>query len=441
MAQLLAGTAKANITPYVGAFLAGFGSRDHGCEGVHDELFARALVLQSGETTLAVVACDLIGLTAASIAAIRAQVEAASGIPAAHVMLACTHTHSGHTTGVLRHPGLDPELVHVTEKTIAGAVLMAHRALTPASLGSAKGRARIGINRRELKPDGSVGLGRNPGGATDADVGVIRVDGADGKPLALVVNHACHPVVLAGSNYLVSADYPGQVAAFVEGVYPGAMCLYLNGAGGDINPIVVGGTFEDARRLGVFLGSEAVKAAESVRATPDAALAAARTTAEAPVAPLPSAEEARETIQQRARTLDEQLSKGEISRALYDVDWQRGWARDVMAEYGKTDRQRARKLEIQGLRLGDALLIGTPGETFVGIGLAIKAASPLPRTFVVGYANGNVGYIQTAAAFDEGGYEVEAAHKFYYGVYCLTPEVETLVTDAAVALAKELASA
>ncbi len=441
MAQLLAGAAKANITPYVGAFLAGFGNRDHGCEGVHDELFARALVLQSGDTIVAIVSCDLIGLTRSSIEAVRKQIEAATGIPAGHVMLACTHTHSGPTMGLLRHPGLDPELVHVTEKKIAGAVVMAHRALAEAALGSGKGRARVGINRRERKPDGSTALGKNPDGPIDPDVGVLRVDGSGGMPLAILVNHACHPVVLAGGNYQVSADYPGQLAAFVEGVYPGATCLYLNGCCGNINPTVVGGTFEDARRAGVFLGAEAVQVAETLRTAPDAGLASATTVVEAPLAPLPSAEEARNTVEQRTRALDEKLAKGEITRALYDADWQRGWARDVMAEFGKTDRQRTRPLEVHGLRLGDALLIGTPGETFVEIGLAIKAASPVPKTLVAAYANGNVGYIPTARAFDEGGYEVEGAHKFYYGVYRLTPEVEGLVTDAAVALARELASA
>lgn len=439
MNTLKAGAARVHITPYVGAFLAGFGNRDHGCEGIHDELFARALALESGETTVAIASCDLIGLTRESVEAIRKQVEAATGIAAARVMLACTHTHSGPTMGLLRHPGLDPELVHVIEKKIAGAVVMAHRSLGQAALGSGKGRARIGINRRERRPDGSTALGKNPEGPTDADVGVVRVDGPGGAPLALVVNHACHPVVLGGRNYLVSADYPGQVAALVEGVYPGALCLYLNGCCGNINPTVVGGTFEEARRAGMFLGAEAIQVAETLRTTSDASLASATAVVEAPLAPLPAAEEARNTVEQRTRVLEDQLARGEISRALYEADWQRGWARDVMAEYGKTERERTRRLEIHALRLGDALLIGTPGETFVEIGLAAKAASPLPKTFVVAYANGNVGYIPTAKAFEEGGYEVDSAHKFYYGVYRFKPDVERLVTEAAIALAKELA--
>ncbi len=472
MSHLQAGAAKANITPYVGAFLAGFGNRDRGSEGIHDELFARALVVQAGETTVALVACDLIGLTRDSVAAIRERIEAATGIPPGHVMIACTHTHSGPTMGILRHPVVDVELVHVTERKIAGAAIAAHRAMAPASLGVGKGRARIGINRRERRDDGSTRIGRNPQGITDDEVGVLRVDDASGRPMALFVNHSCHAVVLGGNNYLVSADFPGQLAAFLEAAYPGAVCGFLNGTAGNINPEPACGTsFEDARRLGFRLGAEAIQVAEGLQterpvaasgSLADAAsvprsacptvrengtagqasrgtsglLAARQAVIEVPLAELPSADEARRMIAQRQAELDAALAKGEISRVLYEHDWQLRWAHDVLAEHAKPERQRTVPLEIQALRLGDALLIGTPGETFAEIGLAIKAASPMPNTFVVGYANGVFGYIPTAKAFEEGGYEVTGAYKFYRSVYFFTPAVEKLVTEAAVALAR-----
>ena len=468
MIQLLAGVAKANITPYVGAFLAGFGGRDRGCEGVHDELFARALALQAGETTVALAACDLIGLTRDSVAAIRLRVEEATGIPPSHVMIACTHTHSGPTVGILRHPVVDLELVHVTERKIAGAIIAAHRAMVPASLGSGKGKARIGINRRQWAANKQMALGRNPQGPVDEDVGVIRVDDAQGRPLALFVNHSCHAVVLGGRNYLVSADYPGQMAAFLEANYPGAVCAFVNGTAGNINSDPACGTsFEDARRLGVLLGAEAIRVAEGIRpeaggqrgggggegeapaepgrkngsagASPSRCLWARQVIIEAPLADLPPAEEARRLVAQRQAELDQALAQGKVSQVLHDHDCLLGWARDVLAEHAKPERAKTTPLELQALRLGDALLIGTPGETFVEIGLAIKAASPLPNTFVLGYTNGVFGYIPTAKAFEEGGYEVTAAYKFYRSIYFFTPAVEELVTRSAVELARALA--
>jgi len=440
VARLRAGTATANLTPPVGAFLAGFASRTRPCEGIHDDLLARALVVEADGQRLALVSCDLIGLTTESVASIREMAEKAAGVPAASVLIACTHTHSGPTTGVLRHPGLDLEFVHIVEKKVAGAIAEAASNLADAALAVGRGRARIGVNRRQRQPDGSTTLGKNPEGPTDPDVAVVRVDGPGGRPLAIVACHACHPVVLAGGNYLVSADFPGRLAAFVEGVFPGCRCLFFNGGCGNINPVVVGGTFEDASRLGRFLGAEVVKVAEGLSPRPEAVVGTSSRAVEVPLAPLPSAEEARTTIEERTRVLEEQLASGAVSREVAEADWERGWAREVMSEYGKPDRLRALSLELMGVRLGNAALIGMPGEVFVEIALAVKNAAPLQPTAVVSYANGVVGYIPTARAFEEGGYEVERAYKFYRGVYAFTPEIEQVVTQGAVELANALAS-
>ena len=439
MPELSAGVAKANITPYVGAFQAGFGGRDHGSEGVHDELHARAVVLHAGQTAAAVVACDLIGLSGGSVAAVRERVERATDIPGENVMVACTHTHSGPTIGILRHPELDMDLVHVTERTIAGAVIAAWRSMDAASLGAGTGRTRIGINRRERRANGSIGLGRNPGGTIDETVGVVRIDDASGERLAVAVTHPCHPVVLGGLNYQISADYPGQMAALLERSFPGAVCPFLNGAGGNINPDVVGGTFEDARRLGTLLGAEALQVAETIETQADVSIAVAREIVDAPLAPPPPRDELRQLLEARTRQLDAMVAKGETTRERADVDWQAGWARDALAEWDKPQLEATRRLEIQALRLGPCLLVGTPGETFVEIGQAVRAASPLPHTFVLGYTNGDVGYIQSARAFEEGGYEIDSAHKFYYGVYAFAPGVERAVTAAAIGLARDLA--
>jgi hypothetical protein len=438
MPQLEAGTAKVSITPYVGAWMAGFAARDHGSEGIHDDLFARAVVLRAGDAIVGLVGCDLIGLSPDSVARIRERVEAESGIPADCVMVACTHTHSGPTVGPLRHPGLDPELVHVTERKTAGAVIAASRSTRQAALGAGKGATTIGINRRERHQNGAMRLGRDPGGPVDPELGVLRVDGPDRRPLAIAVTHSCHPVVLGGSNYFISADWPGQASALVERVYPGAVCPFWQGTCGDINSDPVGRTFEDARRLGALAGAEAIQVAEAIETTGDVELAVKSIVVDAPLAELPSIDEMLEIIQRRGEFLRRELAEGRISQVRHDHDLELLWAHDVIAEHERGEPRTTRPLELQALRLGEALLITTPGETFVEIGLAIKAASPLEKTFVLGYANGNVGYIQTAAAFAEGGYEVDSAYRFY-GIYNFAPGVEKVVTGAGCALAREMA--
>jgi len=436
---LLAGIAKANITPYVGAFLAGYADRDHGCKGVHDELFARAMVLTAGEETVALVSADLIGLTIDSIARIRNQIEDVSGIPRDRVMIACTHTHSGPVMGLLRHPGQDAELLHVTEKTLAGAVVAAHRDMGPAALGVGAGACDVAVNRRERAAGGGIKSGVNPDGPVDTEVGVLSVTKQAGSPLAMWVIYGCHPVVLDGRNYLVSADYPGETAALLERVYPGVMAGCLTAACGDVNPRKAEASFDEARRIGATLGAEAVRVAQDIVCRSDVSLVARQALIETPLAPMFAAADARRIMEERGRELDEKLAQGAISKTEHESDMVRNWAREVIAEYSRPGRATSRVLELQAFRLGEAVLMGTPGETFVEIGKAIKAASPAPHTFVLGTANGDVGYIPTASAFAEGGYEVERAYRFY-GLTGFTPAVERAVTDAGILLANEVAA-
>ena len=434
MPQLFAGAAKVNITPYVGARMAGFASRDHGCEGVHDELHARAVVLRAGETRVALVGCELIGLSVESVRAIRQRVEAETGIPAGHVMVGCTHTHSGPSLGRPGGQDVDAELVHVTERKVAGAAIAASRGMAEASLGVGKGSVRIGVNRRERQPDGSFRLGKNPEGPVDEEVGVLRFNGSDGRPIALCVVYACHAVVLGPRNYLISADYPGQAVTFLEGVHPGAVCPFFQSTCGNINAVPVGGTFGDARRLGLRLGAEALQVAERTEASPDVALAVVQGSADVPLAPLPPVEEARRSVAERERELDAMLARGEMTQERREGDFRLRWARGVLAECEKPEHKTAETLPLQALRLGDALLVTTPGETFVEIGLAIKAASPLPDTFVLGYTNGYMGYLPTAKAFEEGGYEPNCARP-PGGAYVYAPGIEAALTQAGIELA------
>ena len=206
------------------------------------------------------------------------------------------------------------------------------------------------------------------------------------------------------------------------------MCPFLNGTCGNINSVPVGGTFEDARRLGTVLGSEALQVAETIETQSDVSLAVSQLVAEVPLAELPPVEEVRQLIEQRISELPEERRPS---------DWRLRRAREILAEHENPQPRETEPLELQGLRLGDALLITTPGETFVEIGLAIKAASPLPNTFVIGYANGYSGYLPTAKAFEEGGYEPECARKPGCP-YAYSPGIETALTEAGIALARAL---
>jgi neutral ceramidase len=428
MGKLKAGAARVNITPYVGINLSGFGNRTKESAGIHDDLYAKAVVLDDGSMKIGMVSCDLLNLDESSIASIREKANKLTGIDVENIMVSTTHTHSGPLTSPLRGFGkLDREWVSIMEKQVAGAIAIANSRLQEAGIGAGSGHVEININRRE-KRDDRVVLGFNPGGSIDYQVGVIRIDDLEHKPLCAIVNYACHPVVLGGNNYLLSADYPGYAMALVEKVLDNdSVAMFLNGTTGDINPIGRG-TFEEAQKTGNILGAEVIKVWEGINTVSDVELWMAKEKVNLESGELPSEAELEQIIASRKKEL-ESSSQG------YDLDREitLSWALDAlsMARLGK--KSAIIPVEVQILRIGDIILAGIPGEVFVDIGLGIKNGSAFKNTFVAGYTNGDIGYMPTKKAFQEGGYETHYAYRLY-GIYPVDQDVAEKMINSALKL-------
>src|SRR5713101_5826586 len=197
--ELRAGTARVTITPPVGLHLQGY-NRGRPTEGIRDDLYARALVMERGDTRFALVCADIIGLEPDSVARTRALVEQATGIPGDAVCIAASHTHSGPAVArVGRTDAADPDYTRTLEKAIAGAVAMAAKGVRPVRVGSGEGRCGFNINRRLPTPNGIV-MRPNPDGVQDRRVQVIRLEGATERPVAVLFRYACHPTCLSGAN-------------------------------------------------------------------------------------------------------------------------------------------------------------------------------------------------------------------------------------------------
>ncbi|RKY74008.1 MAG: hypothetical protein DRQ24_00740 [Candidatus Latescibacterota bacterium] len=423
-----AAAAKADITPPVGVPLDG-NVRDKNSRGIHDSLFAKTLVLADGEETVAVVACDLVGLSSDLVEQARQLIEKSTGIKGENVLISATHTHSGPAVLGLLGPKVDESYLEILAQKIAGAVYMAQNNLQKVSIGVGRGTVEgISFNRRIRMKDGSIRMNweglpeaeiEGPAGPIDPEVGVVRIDDKEGNPIAFLINFACHAAVLTGDNLLISADYPGYTTRMVEqicpvrwglsdGGYPGTVALFTNGAEGNINHIDVHNPlqtlrirgFKEAERIGRILGGEVVKVIERIKPEELAKVRSVSQKIELPLREISEAE------LQRAREVVE-ASPG---KKLFLVD---GVPEEIYArELLKLSQYKGKSAltEVQVITLGDkAALVGIPGEMFVELGLEIKRNSKFPYTFVLGLANDYVGYIPTSAAFDEGGYEVKTA--------------------------------
>lgn len=438
-----AGAAEAVITPPVGVDMMGFGGRPSGCIGIHDELYARAVVIAGGDNgnrrRIALVATDLCSLDMDIIEKVREGVAAKTGIDADGLFLNSTHTHHGPVTVSIHGLGYRDEqfIARLIEK-IVGTVAEANDRLAEARLFFGKAPVQIGINRRESR-EGRMVLGDNPEGAVDKEVRVLRVESVNGKPIAAVFNHATHPVCLGGQNLLISADYPGYACDTVRRLLGGGVPMFLQGCCGNINPIsACRGTFEKCEESGNQLGEAAVAAWKT--AAPLQGSLTPRTVRRNVPLPLmdpPSIEDARATLNAEQKRLDEVLARpgnrGEIMIHEAFVEW----AERMLALAEEGNMPRTQDFEIQALALGALGLVGLPGEVFFEYAQQIEAASPFKHNLVLGYHNGCIGYVPTAAEYPNRGYEVDIAIRIY-GTLMWKPECEGRIVGEATRLLTDI---
>jgi neutral ceramidase len=422
--DLRAGVARVTVTPPIGISMFGFAGRGPAA-GIHDDLTATALVLEGPQTQLsgaeqdegvsrlAIIACDLLFLRFEEVRAVRKAIARLCDVPPDQVVIACSHTHYGPLTEPERDeqgPQVESYLANLVH-LLAGAVAMARARVVPCRLGFGQGEVRIGVNRRERAADGQIILGQNPSGPVDPRVAVLRIDDVDGNPLAAVLNYACHPVSLGSRCTDISADFPGTARRLVE-EETGAVCLFLQGATGNINPLLMGWDWTHLARLGLPLGAEAVRVywgAEPGAESTNGGLAAAVSELHLPPLVPASIEEGRETVAMLERERERLSAEGDEG-ALWWVERRLARVRrGLEAVHGGTPLPPV-EAELMALRLSDSIgLVTAPGEIFTEIGQSIVARSPFPQTLYATYANGTIQYVPTRAAYAEGGYEVTHA--------------------------------
>jgi len=253
---------------------------------------------------------------------------------------------------------------------------------------------------------------RNRGsGPLDEELTVIELRGESGAVKGTLLHYACHAVVLGPENREISADFPGAACAQVEAA-TGAPCLYLQGPCGDINPVIHPGSFADVGAVGREVAEGSERAGRQPLA--NTALRVRSEMASFPLASLPSLESLMLCREEQVRQAREAESRGETvkgrnHRAMVS------WAERTVQHYCSGLLCPHLEVPLQCIEIGDLLLVGVPGELFVEFGLEAKrlAEAVGKRALVVAYANGDVGYIPTAAAYAKGGYEVDSAYRYY----------------------------
>lgn len=432
MQTLHAGAAETVITPPAGVDLTGYGNRPSSSAGKHDDLYVRALVLEADGRQVALVSLDLLGFEIPDAGSLRRQIEGETDIPVDAILLNCSHTHAGPATMRLRGLGeRDPAYDALLVRWILGAVRAAQDGLEPATLRWGESEARIGRNRRQRRPDGQMVIGENDAGPYDPRVAVLRLDRADGSPLAVWFSHATHPVTFGNENVRFSADFPGAAIEALKRLQPGGRSsfvgMFAQGCCGDINPRRRGGMAE-IRSSGRILGAAAAIAAEEATVIEAAPLAAACETLALPTLS-PAVAEVQVFREQHTARLEQLRAEGADPYRLRHPEAMIAWADDALAAARLPPEERTLPFPVQALRIGPVAIVAMAGEVFVRIGQEVVRRSPFPHTVALGYSNGCLGYVPTADAYPLGGYEVADAYR-YFGTLMVAPESEALILAA-----------
>lgn len=395
---LEAGAAKVDITPSADAALpmSGYADRKEGFKGIHDHIYARAIVLGDGSRLAAVVAWELIGVPDAVWEELSQRIARETGIPSEYLLLCAVHDHSAPAPFGM-YGNDSPKSAAYTKQVEDATVAVIRKArgnLQPAKIGIETGNAYVNINRREYSPDTGWWLGYNPEGPSNKTVTVIRFDALSGKPIALLINYAVHAVVMGGENYQISGDLAGATSRYVENYYRGkaddaprsdagaaielrpektsesVVALWTSGAAGDQNPISLarGSDFTMVESLGKILGEETVRVAAAIHATNQVRIWGKQRVIGCP-----------------GRTVE----RGPLPRKEYK--WQDS---DPVS------------IRLSLLMINDIVLAGVSGEVMTMIHEHLKKESPVSRTVMVTHANGSSGYIPDDAAFDQVSYEI-----------------------------------
>lgn len=406
--MLRAGYAQTDVTPDGGQDLSGFAMRKGRTVGVSDHLLTRSICLDVGGTRAVLSATDILGFSRTFAAAARRRIVDETEIPPSNINLASTHTHSGPAAAPLKYCGrLDPSYVATLQDRVCDTALRSAARGKTVVLEVARTTCAENMNRR-IK-----------GGPVDREVLVACLREADsGKPLVLICNYACHPVVLGESNLHVSADYPGFLARFIKQRI-GAACLFLNGACGDVNPKVAHRVDPaEAQLVGERLGDRIIDSLDQATEISEIPLACHSMNALLPI------------FQPRSASELERHRQLAVEKFRLDPSWFEDHVSALVRQIRGGTYPKTTVAPMSLVSFGPELgILFVPGELFTEIGMELKKQAPFRHLMVCAYANGVLGYIPTRETFKLGGYEPYVA-SFFYGKPAFGPGVEEAVLEA-----------
>ena len=438
-----AGAALSNITPKIGTSTNGY-FQDQLIADIHDEMHARAIVLDDGKTKLAIVVSDLCLLMRETATVAKQRAHEITGIPVENMMLTATHTHSAGTSCPIFQSDPDPDYLTFIENRIADAMVRAHNNLTPARIGWGFGKEESMVFNRRWKMKGGTDMVNpfgtqdkvkmNPGinnpnlvapaGPIDPELPIVLIQSLEGDYIALLANYSLHYVggVPLGD---ASADYFAAFANRMEELLNAKaqqkpfVGIMSNGTSGDINNIDFSGKYIQSKAPYVQmeyvankLAAEALKVIQNIEYQNWVSLRSAQKDIVLGV--------------RRPNQKDIDRAKNIIAKAESPImqTTDEVYARETMF---MKDYPAEVSVLLQTFKIGDLAIAGIPCEAFVEVGLQLKDENPFESMFTISLANGYHGYLPTPEQHVLGGYETWRARSSHLEVEASNKIIKTIL--------------
>lgn len=412
--KLLLGVRVADITPPVGALLFGY-RPDVKSESVNDKLTATAFAFTQGEKKYLLVTVCVCLLDTTVTDELRNIISRDFGVERGNILISATHTHSGPST--INMPGWGEVnmdyYTSVLKPNLLKAVEDAFNSQQSVTMGVGIGRSDLGINRRQLEEDNSIGLGQCTWGPYNPQMTVISFKGENGAVVGNIIHYGCHGTC-AGLNKEISRDWSGVMTDALQ-AHSGAVTAFFNGPEGDVGPrLSNGATTADLSyiyEIGNIGAKDAIGIFDSIKEYRPVSVSSVSSKVKMPYdkrIPYEEAKAACENVEEGLINKEKQIA---VYYSKVKESYENGYIEEEYAE-----------IEQSVIRLGEVAFVGFPYELFSMVGMRINEAVKDLNILSLSNTNGSKGYFPTEDQLCRGGYEVTMFR--YNNVQCLVDDAD-----------------
>lgn len=430
--NFMAGAGRAVITPPIGAWMAGYAPARR-AETIHDDLHVTAIAFAGGGQRALLMSADVCQIFEPHIGSFRRSIADATGVPFEQIVMSAIHTHSGPATFGTHGgaPADEAYLETIFRPQAVKAAQEAVAALRPAVMGVAETQSEVGINRREVREDGSVALGQNPWGLYDPIMTVVSFRDYSGAPIANLIHYGAH-CTGSGAGPEVTRDWAGPMIDRLEEQSRG-LTVYFNGAEGDVGPRLANGrttgNLELALELGGIAAADAVRAWRSIREwNPNPVLRVLADQISLPCRPL----DPLDILKARLAALGDPEKLVGLPVWEYETLGKR-----IAEKESGVPEQTAWTLDQTLIAVGSVVFVPFPFEIFSEITIRLRQFSPFAHTLSLSNANGVNFYFPSRSELCRGGYEVWLFRAFH--VHALSDDADQAAFTGNLRLLRQLA--